>query len=96
MLENFTVFKALRKEAAEKVQETEKLLGETKARLAFTKVKGVEEAFDNLSRNLEIKEQELAGMKSRVTTFDSDLDNLQAERQKLEEEREEARCFSTS
>lgn len=73
------------KEAAEKVQETQKQLDEMKARLSYTKLSGAEGALENLNRNLGIKEQELASMKSRVTNFDTDLDSLQADRQKLEE-----------
>ncbi|MBU4246350.1 MAG: chromosome segregation protein SMC, partial [Nanoarchaeota archaeon] len=48
-----------------------------KATLAFTRVKGVEGALENVSRNLQIKLAELGTIGGNVDTFDKDLEALE-------------------
>jgi len=48
-----------------------------KATLAFTRVKGVEGALENVSRNLSIKLAELGAISGNVDTFDKDLEALE-------------------
>ncbi len=50
-----------------------------KATLAFTRVKGVEGALENVSRNLGIKQAEIGTLGGNVDTFDKDLENLEKE-----------------
>ncbi len=57
-----------------------------KATLAFTRVKGVEGALENASRNLAIKQAELGTLGGNVDTFDRDLEELEKQVDKLSAE----------
>ncbi len=74
------------KENAEHYQNTEKKAGWLKACIAHTRVKGVEETFENINRNLKLKEQENGKLQKNVSGSDSGLDKIEREIEKIGEQ----------
>lgn len=74
------------KEAAEKFVELETKQDFLLASIAHSKVEGIKSIFENVTRNLKIKEAEYGGSNSKVGNFDTDLDALEQNLEKIEKE----------
>lgn len=67
------------RDAALKYNEALARLEKARAHLAFTRVKGVEGALENIARNLQIKGSEIKVMEGGVDTSDADLEKMEQE-----------------
>ncbi|MCK5233248.1 MAG: chromosome segregation protein SMC [Candidatus Aenigmarchaeota archaeon] len=74
------------RDAATKYKNLEEERDIVKANIAYTRIQAVEGALENVTNTIKMKEAEYDSLKGKVVGFDTDLDDLEDEIKKVEDE----------